>query len=138
MGGRAAIGALVVAAAAAAACGGEAFVGYRGTVTAGDATGYSFDAGPEIGARPVAGAEVTLRLCAGACSGDESVLRTTTDAVGAWGTLDAVFGAGFDDHEIQIEVTAPGYERFVYSTVYEDTDDPTGGDRYLNVRLERS
>ncbi len=120
----------------AAACAGETFVEYRGTVAAGDAAGHSFDATANpSGWPPVPGAEVTMFVCTGGCDGSETGRRATADAAGEWGPLDLTFGGGFADHEIRIEVSAPGFAPYRYSTTYESTADPTAGERYLNVVL---
>ncbi len=120
----------------AAACTGETFVEYRGAVVAGDATGHSFDANPNPAQLPpVPDATVTLFVCSGACDGSETGRQVTADEAGEWGPLDLTFGGGFTDHEIRIEVAAPGFTPYRYSTTYESTTDPTAGERYLNVVL---
>ncbi len=120
----------------AAACTGETFVEYQGTVAAGDVAAHSFDADPNPAGLPaVPGAEVTLFVCSGGCDGTETGRRVTAGAAGEWGPLDLTFGGGFADHEILVEVTAPGFDPYRYSTTYESTADPTAGERYLNVVL---
>ncbi len=120
----------------AASCTGETFVEYEGSVVAGDTAGHSFDATANpAGLPPVPGAAVTLFVCSGGCDGAETGRQVTADAAGEWGPLDLTFGGGFTDHEIVIEVSAPGYAAYRYSTTYESTGDPTAGERYLNVVL---
>lgn len=109
---------------------------YRGTVVAASTAGHSFDevANPG-GLPPIAGAEVSLLVCDGTCRGGEAVQTVTAGPDGAWGPVDRVFGGLASRHEIQIRVDAPGFGRYVYSTVYERTTDPAGGESYLNVVL---
>ncbi len=119
-----------------AACTGETFVEYRGAVVRSQVPSHTFAAVPNPDALPpVPGAEVTLTVCSGECRGGERGRTARADAQGEWGPLDIVFGGGLTDHEIRIEVTAPGYVSYVYEVVYERTTDPTAGDRWLTVSL---
>ncbi len=122
-----------------AACVGEGFVEYEGTVLEGRQAGHSFDPAPNPGGLPpVIGATVSLRVCSGSCSGDEAAQFATSGPDGAWGPVDLAFGAGVSDHEIRIDVAAPGFAPYTYRTVYETTDDPTVAERFLNVTLAPS
>ena len=103
-----------------AGCVGEAAVSYQGTVTEGPVAGYEFAtvANPTGGA-PVAGATVQL------CVDDRCGAPQTVDSTGAYGELEQVFG-GFAGHDTRITVTASAADRRVeYTTIYEDTSDPT-------------
>ncbi len=122
-----------------AGCVGEAGVSYQGTVVEGPVDGYQF--ATERGAQqaPIAGARVALVV-----DGDERT-NALTDASGSYPLLEAVFG-GFVGHDtsIEVRVAAPDGRALVYSTIYEDTDDPTYSERsceepcptiYLNFAL---
>ncbi len=121
-----------------AACGGETFVEYRGSVVAADQAGHSFDDEPNpAGLPPVTDAEVTFTVCFEGCDGARPDRRVRVDGAGEWGPIVETFGGGFGDHEILIEVAAPGFAPYRYSTIYETTPDPTAGERYLNIALAR-
>lgn len=120
----------------AAACGGETFVEYRGSVVAADRAGHTFDAEPNpAGLPPVTDAEVTFTVCFERCAGEAPDRRIPVDGAGEWGPVVETFGGGFGSHEIRIEVRAPGFAPYRYSVVYETTPDPTAGEAYLNVAL---
>ncbi len=117
------------------ACAGETFVEYRGTVSGGDEPGHYFAPDPNpVGRSGIRRAQVTLRVCTGSCRGDEIARTATADDEGHWGPLDATFG-GLSNHQVLIQVTAPGYQPYTYAAVYEETRDPTAGEQWLNVVL---
>ncbi|MGI5865566.1 MAG: hypothetical protein ACOX6T_26385 [Myxococcales bacterium] len=126
-----------LAALVAAGCVGEASVTYKGSVVAagGEPRGHSFDdtMNPR-GGEPIAGAEVKLCVSLGECSGEGVTARSASD--GSWGPIDTVFG-GFigSDNYIEIQATAPGYEPYTYRVNYSETEDPTNGEAFLNIRL---
>src|SRR6266542_3891938 len=120
------------------ACVGEASVVYRGTVTvAPGEAGYDFDPEPNPGGLPPI-SDAHVLLCAD-CDASPHSQSAAAAGDGTWGPLEQVFG-GFvgSDTTIRVEARAEGMETFVYQVTYEDTQDPTGGEKYLNLRLKRS
>jgi hypothetical protein len=102
-----------------AGCVGEASVSYQGSVNEGDTNHLGFSSRPGEGT-PIPGATVTLLF------GDNRVEDAATDANGLYAEIEGVFG-GFVGVDTEVEVlvrTLDGRESS-YTTVYEDTDDPT-------------
>lgn len=117
-------------------CVGEASVTYKGTVSvAKGEAGYTFDEEPNPeGLAPISGA--TISLCTDCESPKSHDLVSIED--GSWGPIEQVFGGGFSDTTIRVFVKAKGFEDFEYSATYETTNEPTDGEKYLNVRLTPS
>lgn len=108
-----------------AGCVGEAGVGYQGVVVEASTSAYEFTTSRDgLAGAPIPGAKVTLVV-----DGDERT-SAVTDAAGNYPLLEAVFG-GFIGHDtpIEVRVDAPDGRAFVYSTIYEDTEDPTYSER---------
>lgn len=114
------------------ACLGEAEVVYEGAVVEGDATGSRFvSASERAEGVPIAGA--TVELIVQGRTGESA----TTDASGAYGPLEQVFGGfvGVDD-TIEVKVTTGDGRTFSYTANYDDTTDPTNGaPDYLDFTL---
>lgn len=124
-----------------AGCVGEAGVSYQGVVGEGSTTAYDFTTNRDpLDQTPIAGARVTLLV-----DGDERT-SAVTDAAGNYPLLEAVFG-GFVGHDtsIAVRVVALDGREVAYSTIYEETEDPTYSERscedapcpttYLNFTL---
>jgi hypothetical protein len=127
-----------------ACLGGVAVAAYRGTVTAGDRAGYSFDGTENPQQRsPIAGATVA------AYAGDSNMTcpQELTDAAGSNGLAQTGAHGEFDvsiyytggiglEPTLLVCVTHPDYKPFRYSAVVGESSDPRKGQRFLNVRLE--
>lgn len=111
-----------------AGCVGEAGVSYQGVVLEGSESSYEFATGRDpLDQLPVPAARVALFI-----DGDERT-SVVSDSAGNYPMIEAVFG-GFIGHDtpIEVRVTALDGRTFAYSTVYENTDDPTSSERYCD------
>lgn len=109
-------------------CVGEAGVSYQGVVLEGSTNAYEFATSRDpYDQLPVPAARVTLFI-----DGDERT-SVSSDAAGNYPMVDAVFG-GFIGHDtpIEVRVTALDGRMLAYSTVYENTEDPTSSERYCD------
>ena len=131
-------GVFLVIALGLAACAGEAFITYEGSVSAGGTAGVTFDATQNPGgAPPVSGATVRVAVCVDPCPDTIRARAVTTDEDGLWGPVDRVIGGLVGtDHIIQIEVSAEGYQPLLYEVIFETTSDPVDGELYMNVTLQ--
>lgn len=122
-----------------AGCFGEASVRYHGSVAASPTPGTSFDATPNPGALPpIAGAEISLCICAQPCACSKSARSVKTDASGLF-TLPPMMFPGMIgvEHHIVVAAEAEGYEPVNLSFIYEKADDFSihRGAKALNFRL---
>jgi hypothetical protein len=130
-------------------CFGEATIAYKGTVTAADVAGHSFDDQPNPDARkPVEGARVTLYVTDSSenCSQRRSrepqqppadATSKLTSHVGAFEFSSITFtGTSFVDEHVMICVEHRDFESYQYRVVYQSTKDPRYGEKFLNIKLK--
>jgi hypothetical protein len=134
-------GAVLFAAATGAGClVGEGSVAYKGTVTAADVAGHSFDAQPNpAGRSPILGAKVELAVATGKKECSEMRAPTpgaTTDATGTFGTRRQYAGFIFSNYWVSICFRRPGFEPYVYhALVCKECPEPMGAEKFMNVYL---
>jgi hypothetical protein len=131
---------IVAVAALSAGCVGQAAVRFHGSVAASPSPGYSWDATPAPGALPpIAGADVTLCICAQPCVCSKSARSVKTDANGLY-TLPSMMFPGFIgvEHHIVVAAEAEGYAPVSFSFIYEDDAENRSlsyGSKALSFRL---
>jgi hypothetical protein len=117
------------------ACSGAASAEYVGTVVEalqGEESGHSFDVAPNpAGLAPIVGAKV--RFCLNSCvhRSDNDI----TDENGAWGPLGSVFSTVSHSTTLIVEVEALHFLPYEHRAVFDETSDPTNGQKYFNIRL---
>jgi hypothetical protein len=129
-----------------AGCLGTSYAKYEGTVVVGTEGGYSFDDQPNPDALlPISDAVLAIdaefpgRTCTspGIYSTVPGLMRWTNHD-GRFAELKAdITGSLFSVHQVLICVTHPDYQPFSYQTIFERTPDPTDGDKFLNIRLQK-
>jgi hypothetical protein len=118
------------------ACFGEAGVFYKGTVVEAPRAGHFFSPSPNPkGEKVVPNATVSLGVHESCTKKPDA--STHTDAQGHFRTPDVGFGAiPFAKTRVSLCISKPGYDNYVYSTVYEDMRDPSEDMAFINVRLK--
>ena len=132
-----------------AACG-TGSATYRGTVTAAESAGYSFEVPPStLSTQPVAGA--TVKLAAMHPGDDCATLwpmqlpsgtarshpQATTDANGRYEVVTYYPGFVGDRVAFVVCVRREGFEPFQYIAIEGKTKDPVYGEQPLDIRLKR-
>jgi hypothetical protein len=138
----------VVVAFLSVACG-TGTASYRGTVTAAEVTGYSFDVGPNPNRAPaVPGAIVKLAAMKmdGNCaklwpeelpSGTASSHpQATADAGGKYEVVTFFPSYAGETGTFVVCVRRDGYEPFEYIAIEGKSKEPRHGEKFLNVRLK--
>jgi hypothetical protein len=119
-------------------CVGEGSAHYRGVVTSGSQTSYSFDAQENPAARPpVAGAAVSLFIKQdAACSTllAKGKPNAITDERGHF-DFEIVFPGTPSDTALKVCAAKAGFETFEYNTVYEHPADPVHAEKAMNIQL---
>lgn len=118
-------------------CCGDADVRYKGTVTESADAGYTFDKliNP-LSLSPIENVAICVGVTGEECP--ESKAKIRTNANGYYDTDYVYFGGCYPlKTTITLTFYHRDYQTFIYSTNYESTEDPTYGEKYLNVRMRK-